>query len=231
MELFDSAGFVLNVENPERVWNDFFVKLNFKLITTDIPETRSYIITDGQVKMLLNPLKPRPYQLLINTWDLEAAREFATNKNLELEDFSDHFLISSPDGLSISVIESEVFSGLSIPTVESFTMGTFGEFATKTRNLEKNMQFWETLGFENMGIQEDPYPWAVLPNQRLRVAIGLHQRTSGPDLPVPSYFGKSQQETKSLLDDHKIMYSESEFGPGNFVIDILGEHAMYAFCW
>jgi predicted lactoylglutathione lyase len=139
------------------------------------------------------------------------------------------FLISSPDGMIISLV-SFVDGFIQPPGPTMLTMapadytnpnkyvnktcGMYGEFAHPVKDLEATISFWEKLGFAVLSKFVSPYPWAIM-SDRLAV-VGLHQ-TEHFSAPTITYFAADmKQKIEQLINNGLDNFSDK--GPGNIVL-------------
>ena len=64
-------------------------------------------------------------------------------------------------------------------------LGMFGELAQPVTDLTRSIEFWKALGFENVSVFDQPYPWAIATDGRM--VVGLHQ-SSAFGAPAITYF-------------------------------------------
>lgn len=97
--------------------------------------------------------------------------------------------------------------------------GVFGEFSHPVKNLEESIAFWKQLGFDALGINQQPYPWAIL-TDGMNI-LGLHE-TKDFSYPAITYFAPDMAARIKRLKEEGIdsitKFGGSGGGPGNVVV-------------
>jgi len=192
-------------------------------------------ISDGALLIMLRK-DDTPYPALtyyvndINTVvaDLES-NGIAFIQKPKASDFVKKYLMQSPDGMNISLINIiEGFQQPPGPTMLTMPQqdwmntekyvnkicGLFGEFAEPVADLEVSILFWEKLGFKVLSKYAAPGPWAIL-SDGLAV-VGLHQ-TKDFTQPIITFFAKDMKEKIEQLKENGLD-NFSVHSPGNIVL-------------
>jgi len=96
------------------------------------------------------------------------------------------------------------------PSPEDFpnaNCGIFGELALNITDMDREVQFWEAMGFKLGDRFEQPYPWAIVTDGMF--VIGLHQ-TDDFDKPALTYFGLDMAEKLKKLVEAGIEFSKND---------------------
>ncbi|HXW00829.1 MAG TPA: transcription termination/antitermination protein NusG, partial [Anaerolineae bacterium] len=72
----------------------------------------------------------------------------------------------------------------------------FGELSLNTNDVKAALAYWEKLGFECLAEGDQPYPWVIISDGRIR--LGLHQ-TSKLTQPTITYFAPDMPERLKRL--------------------------------
>jgi len=73
---------------------------------------------------------------------------------------------------------------------------SFGELSLKTEDVNATVTYWERLGFERVAEGDQPYPWAIISDGRIR--LGLHQ-TPKLTKPTITYFAPDMPDRLKRL--------------------------------
>src|ERR1017187_3944450 len=75
-------------------------------------------------------------------------------------------------------------------------IGVFGEFSVPVKVLNASLTYWQTIGFEPLSLNEQPYPWAILSDGTN--IVGLHQTKEFNNLAI-TYFAPDMKRRIEIL--------------------------------
>ena len=203
-------------------------------------------ISDGVLLIMLRQDTTPYIALTYYVRDIAGVTKDLEHKGIEFafrpkkEDPIQRYLINSPDGLNISLVN--IIEGFSQPpgpgmlqmqpndyfkpeTYVNKTCGLFGEFAHPVANLEESLRFWEKLGFVMISKFSSPYPWAII-SDGLSI-VGLHQ-SNHFSFPAITYFAADMKEKiERLVTGGLTNYTER--GPSNIVLTTPEEQHLFLF--
>lgn len=190
----------------------FYQQLGFtELFRADLPFPWIKI-SDGAVLIMLKNNNKNHLSLTYyapdHTHTVTALKDagIEISESVEENDFEVRFIITSPDGLRICLVNLPHFFDqpegpimLTTPPDDynkpekyvNQTCGMFGELAHPVINLEKSLEFWAKLGFTFVSKYSSPYPWAIV-SDGLAV-VGLHQ-TEQFTQPAITYFAADMKD-------------------------------------
>lgn len=87
--------------------------------------------------------------------------------------------------------------------------GIFGELALNTNDMNKEIAFWEDIGFKVGERNEEPYPWAIVSDGLF--IIGIHQ-TEEFDRPALTYFAPDMARKLKTLEESGVPYKDLDDG-------------------
>ncbi len=96
-------------------------------------------------------------------------------------------------------------SGVSMPQGDPFRRspisrcGTFGEFAIPCVDAKAAVAFWQRLGFKQLHLTDEPYPWAIMSDGL--IILGLHQTTSFTTPTITYFAGNMADRIEQLQRD------------------------------
>ncbi len=170
---------------------EFYEHLGFKAIGGDA-------VTDGSINIRLLPGDDQPSPTLGYAGS-DLAAVVALNIGVQSSGAAATF--TAPDGLHVR-LEAQPSSvpmpdGTSLSRTPISQLGKFGEFALPVANRDAAIAFWQKLGFEQILVEDEPYPWAIFSDGL--IVIGLHQ-TSDFDQPHITYFTADMSERIAQLE-------------------------------
>jgi predicted lactoylglutathione lyase len=123
-------------------------------------------------------------------------------------------IFSTPDGVKINLVhydakdmyqptknlryltEEDIMDTSKYPNEK---IGIFGEFSVPVKDLKASIAYWETIGFETLSINEQPYPWAIIADG-LNV-VGLHQTTEFNKQAITYFAPDMKRRIETLKED------------------------------
>lgn len=191
-------------------------------------------VSDGALLIMLRKAS-NPYLALTYYIENDAIVTTLQQKGVQFSelpqptDIIKRYLISSPDGLIISLVTLPPgFTQPPGPTMLTMqqqdyfnpekyankTCGMFGELAHPVKNLELSIEFWQQLGFKAVSKFTSPYPWAILTDGL--AIVGLHQSTHF-NFPAITYFAADMSQKIDKLKDTGVIEFVAQ-GNGNMTV-------------
>lgn len=220
----------IGVENIELSLK-FWEQIGFKLIEEGEEPHPWKLLTDGSVYLSLNQddAKYMGWLFFQPNWQqkLKTIPNTISHQEFETQGHYQHLYIS-PDSNVLSIVEvphresintSELVNYLDFIEDKNFDLedvtlpnkklGVFGELSYPVKNIEDAIVFWESFGFQNDGLMEQPYPFAIM-YDGLNI-VGLHETYKFKD-PGITYFANDQKEHIEQLKNEG--FKVVEFMPG-----------------
>lgn len=99
-----------------------------------------------------------------------------------------------PEGPTLADLKGEDFGNPE--KYPNKKIGILGEIAFPVENLGESIKFWENFGFDQMSLNDHPYPWAIMRDEH--IVIGLHESAHFPQ-PAITYFAPDQAANMAAL--------------------------------
>ncbi|MDN5216114.1 hypothetical protein QQ020_28840 [Fulvivirgaceae bacterium BMA12] len=163
---------------------DFYLKLNFKVISDD----QTTLVSDGRVIIEINPdrFARAGVKLFDTSWKqvVDKLRKITT-----VIDIDHGYLLSDPSGVWVYLMEAPINNNYDLSSTTPSVLGNFAGLSLETIPMNTSFQVWQILGFsKKMGSVEQG--WVSLANAD-EMTVSLMKPLSCPHLffnPSLTYF-------------------------------------------
>lgn len=229
----------IGVKNSIQESIQFYSILGFKEVPNQFEDTSMMMMTDNNLKIVLNKVSIAPAMIVYLNEDLNALKAELTQDQVLFREPGDFIEIKSPNGARIAVLERDT-AGLFHTNAPTFmdlmetgrlsdpssfpnpNMGVFAEFSHQVDDVKAAMRWWAKLGLIGQGVIEyEGSKFAILMD-KLNV-VGVHNKGQQHNWigSAITYFATDQEIRIESLKQ-KIpaeSFNESEkLGPGNAVL-------------
>lgn len=215
--LGDITAFTIACPDPD-VSLEYYRQLGFdETMRSDFPFPWIHV-SDGAVLIMLRKGDAPYFALTYYGGNMAAVAASLEQQGIVFaqkpaaKDMLQRYVIESPDGLVISLINIEGFAKPAGPTMltigqqDMFTIekypnkicGLYGELAVPVADLDAATGFWKKLGFTAVSTFTAPYPWAIVTDGL--AVVGLHQANHF-DYPAITYFAPDMKDRIAALKD------------------------------
>lgn len=203
------------------------------------------LVSDGALLILLRKENTAQLSLSYYNKDLQPVIADLENKGISFTikpkdtDALKRYVLQSPDGLNIGLIQLEGFQQPAGPTMARMqqqdyfrpdayvnkTCGMFGELAHPVKDLNASITFWKLLGYSLLSSFTSPYNWAIM-SDGLGI-VGLHQ-TNEFNYPAITYFAADMKDKINRLAAAGLG-NYKERGPGNIILTTPEQQHIFLF--
>jgi predicted lactoylglutathione lyase len=171
--------------------------------TTDIEKVASQLEKDG-IRFTQKPKESDPIKRYY----------FRSPDGLNIMLASNLGAFSQPTGITMLSMKPNDFQ--SADKYPNKQCGAFGEFCHPVTDLNRSIEFWKKLGFQEKTKMSSPYPWAIVSDGLM--LIGLHQ-TKDFAYPAVTYFGLNTEQRVQQLKQSGVTGITEMMGKKNVVLE------------
>lgn len=216
VELGEKAQLVFNVQDLKKSVA-FYRQLGFELLDSPGQNKKWALLSDQAILLLLNEKEESFTGISYMSGDMPQRVAALEQKGIQFDhsNASDDGLVQAtffdPNEIGISLVR---FNPSGMPTLDlnnDTRCGIFGEFFIPTSDFNTSAEFWETIGYQPLYSDEDPYPHGIFSDGRM--IVGLHERDDFTT-PALSYFAPDMARRINGFRLEGIEFSETYHDEG-----------------
>jgi predicted lactoylglutathione lyase len=191
---YEKMGFrVVNQNTKPNPWAQVTDDTILILLNQDAMQYIGFTYFNPQMADIVNKLKKAEVPIIMEIENIQVIFSSPSGFWISLINY-DASSMFQPAGQTLADIPQSDWANAPAPNAD---LGIFGELATPVEDLDKEIAFWEMIGFK-VSKFGGPYPWAI--GQDGQNVIGLHN-TSEFDRSAITFFAKDMADKIKALKE------------------------------